>query len=211
MAAGLYDTVVALGFEKMPKGAIPSTAFRPWQLKQGFNVQPANYALEAMEYMHEYGATIDDVSMITLKNRKNAVQNPNARFQKEVTKEEIDASRMISYPFRLLHCAPTADGAACMILTAKNKAKNRSRCVNIRAATLVSGVYGDPFYQNGMLKSVKYLPKEGFVKRSARMAYKIAGIGPEDIDVIQAYDSMAAGELWDWRLSASENRAKRPG
>lgn len=197
VAGGVYDTVIALGFEKMPKGAIPSTAFRPWQLKLGFNVQPANYALEAMEYLHKYGYTIDDVSMVTVKNRKQGTLNPFARFQKEVSMQEINESRMISTPFRLLHCAPTADGAVAIVLTAKGKEKDSARSVDIRAATLCSGVYGDAFYQNGMLQSVKYPPAEGFVERSARDAFEAAGIGPRDIDVIQAYDSMAAGELWD--------------
>jgi len=194
---GTYDTVIALGFEKMPKGAIPSTAFRPWQLQLGFNVQPANYALETMEYLHKYGHAIDDVSMVTLKNRKHGVLNPFARFQKEVSLQEINESRMIAAPLRLLHCAPTADGAVCIVITAKGKEKTPFRAVKIQAVTLCSGVYGDSFYQNGMLRSVKYYPQEGFVEQSAREAFEASGIGPEDIDVIQAYDSMASGELWD--------------
>ncbi len=197
VASGLYDTAVALGFEKMPKGPIPSTAFRSWQLKLGFNVQPANYALEAMEYMHTYGATIDDISAVTVKNRKQGALNPNARFQKEVTLEEIAASRMIAEPFRLLHCAPIADGATCIVLSVRGAEAEPRRAVAVKASTLCSGVYGDPFYQNGMLKSVKYPPQEGFVEISAREAYEAAGLGPNDMDVIQAYDSMAAGELWD--------------
>ncbi len=197
---GIYDTVVALGFEKMPKGPIASTAFRPWQLKMGFNVQPANYALEAMEYMHEYGVTSDDISFVTIQNRLHGTKNPNARFQSEVTLEQIESSRMIATPFRLYHCAPIADGAACMILTAQEKASASSRSVTVRAASLCCGKQGDAFYQNGMLSSIKYPPVEGFVQQSAREAYEQAGIGPEDMDVIQVYDSMAAGQLWDLEL-----------
>ena len=197
IATGMVDVAIALGFEKLPKGAIPSTAFRPWQLKQGFNVQPANYALETMEYMHKYGATIDQISAVTIKNRKHATLNPNARFQKEVTLEEINASRMIASPLRLYHCAPTADGATCIVLTAKEKVQNPSRAVKILAATMVSGKYGDAFYQNGMVESVKYPTEISFTKQSILDAYDMAGVGPEDIDVIQAYDSMAPSELWD--------------
>ena len=197
VASGKYDIVLALGFEKLPKGAIPSTAFRPWQLAQGFNVQPANYALETMEYMHEYGITIDQVSAVTMKNRFNATMNPNARFQKAVTMEEINASRMIATPLRLFHCAPTADGAAAVIVMNKSKLKNPERAVKILASEMVSGKYGDEFYQNGMMKSVKYRPEISFTRQSALDAYKVAGVGPEDIDVLQAYDSMAPSELWD--------------
>lgn len=197
VASGLYDTVAVLGFEKMPTGPIPSTAFRPWQLALGLNVQPANYALEACEYMHKYGITIDDISQITIKNRFNATMNPNARFQKEVTMEEINASRMIASPMRKFHCSPIADGAACIILSATDKS---SRAVKILSTELVSGIYGDAFYQNGMMESLMFHPEQGFVQMSVAQAYEKAGVGPEDIDVIQAYDSMAPGELWDLEL-----------
>lgn len=197
VAVGLVDISIAVGFEKLPKGAIPSTAFRPWQLKQGFNVQPANYALETVEYMHKYGVTIDQISAVTIKNRKHATMNPNARFQKEVTLEQINASRMIASPLRLFHCAPTADGAACIVLCAKERTKDLKRAVKIRAATIISGKYGDAFYQNGMMESVKYPSAVSFIRQSILDAYDIAGVGPEDIDVIQAYDSMAPSELWD--------------
>ena len=195
--SGQYDTVVVLGFEKMPTGPIASTAFRPWQLKMGFNVQPANYALEAMEYMTRYGVTIDDISFVTINNRRQGALNPNARFRSEVTMEQIESSRMISTPFRLFHCAPVADGAACLILNRPGKEASPSRSVRIRAATLCSGKHGDAFYQNGMMSSVKFAPSEGFVQQSAREAYELAGLGPEEVDVLQVYDSMAAGQLWD--------------
>lgn len=197
IATGQVDIAIALGFEKLPKGAIPSTAFRPWQLKQGFNVQPANYALETMQYMHEYGVDIDMISAVTMKNRFHATLNPNARFQKPVTLEEINNSRMIATPLRLFHCAPTADGASCIVLAAKDKVKDMSRAVKIKAATMISGKYGDAFYQNGMMESVKYPTEVSFTKQSILDAYAQAGVGPEDIDVIQAYDSMAPSELWD--------------
>lgn len=197
IAYGMADIAIALGFEKLPKGAIPSTAFRPWQLAQGFNVQPANYALETMDYMHKYGVDIDQISAITIKNRKHATLNPYARFQKEVTLEEINASRMIASPLRLFHCAPTADGATCIVLMAKDKLKDPSRAVRIRAVTMISGKYGDAFYQNGMVQSVKFPNDISFTRQSIMDAYAMAGVGPEDIDVIQAYDSMAPSELWD--------------
>lgn len=197
IASGQYDVAIALGFEKMPKGPIASTAFRDWQLKMGMNVQPANYALETQEYMKAYGATIDDISSVTIKNRKHGALNPNARFQKEVTLEEINNSRMISTPLRLFHCSPIADGATCLVLCNKEKVKDKNRSVTILAAELTSGVYGESFYQNGMVGSPKNPPKQGFVQKSATDAYNNAGLGPADIDVIQAYDSMASGELWD--------------
>lgn len=197
VASGLYDVVLTLGFEKMPKGAIPSTAFRAWQMSMGFNVQPANYALETIEYMEEYGATEEDFSLVTVKNRRNGALNPHARFQKAVTLEDVLHSRMIATPLRLLHCCPLADGAAGFILCSKDKVRSQSKAVTIASSVLTSAVYGEAVYQCGMNSSVKFQSDEGITEKSARRAYEIAGYGPEDIDVIQAYDSMAPSELWD--------------
>lgn len=197
VASGIYDVVLALGFEKMPKGAIPSTAFRSWQLSMGFNVQPANYALETIEYMEEYGATEEDFSLVAVKNRRHGALNPHARFQKAVTLEEVLNSRMIATPLRLLHCCPLADGAAGFILCSSDKVRAKNKAVTIASCALTSAVYGEEMYQCGMLSSVKFHPEEGITEVSARQAYESAGCGPEDMDVVQAYDSMAPSELWD--------------
>ncbi|HDM78524.1 MAG TPA: thiolase family protein [Deltaproteobacteria bacterium] len=197
VATGMYDVVMALGMEKMPKGPIPSTAFRPLELEMGFNVQFANYALASVKYMKEYGATEEDFARVTVKNRRNGALNPYARFQQPVTIEEVMNSRMVAKPLRLFHCCPLADGAAAAILCSENKVKAKKRAVSVAASVLASGVYGEEMYMCGMVESVKYPPKEGIIEISAKEAYETAGLGPEDIDVIQAYDTMAPSELWD--------------
>jgi acetyl-CoA acetyltransferase len=120
VAAEIYDIVLAVGFEKMPRGPIPSTAFRPYELKMGFNFQPANYANEAVRYMTETGATEKDFSRVTVKNRRNGALNPNALFQTPVTFDEVMNSRIVATPLRLLHCCPICDGAAAVILCSRS-------------------------------------------------------------------------------------------
>jgi len=197
VAAEIYDIVLVLGMEKMPRGPIPSTAFRPWELQMGFNVQPANYANETVEYMKESGATVEDISWVSVKNRKNGSLNPNARFQKPVTIEEVMASRMVAKPMRLLHCCPLADGAAGFILCSRYKLRSTSKAVTVASSVLATGVYGDAFFPSALVDSVKFLPKEGMTEMSAQQAYELAGIGPAEIDLVQAYDTMASSELWD--------------
>ena len=197
VAAEIYDVVIAIGFEKMPRGPIPSTAFRPWELKLGFNVQPANYAIMTVEYMKETGTTIEDLSLVTVKNRKNGALNPNARFQQEVTLEEVMSSRMIATPLRLLHCCPLADGAAAILLCSQRKLKTRSTSVLVASSTLTSGVYGEEYLPADLVGSAKFRPQKNLVNLSAEQAYEMAGCGPEDIDIIQAYDTVAPSELWD--------------
>lgn len=193
IAAEIYDIVLAVGFEKMPRGPIPSTAFRPYELKMGFNFQPANYANETVRYMTETGATVEDFSRVTVKNRKNGALNPNAFFQTPVSFEEVMNSRVVATPLRLLHCCPTCDGAAAIILCSKNKLKSKTNRIIVAASVLASGVYGGV----NPVKSVKFPPPFDIVEFSAKQAYEISGYGPEDMDVVQAYDTMAPSELWN--------------
>ncbi len=197
VAAEIYDVVLAFGTEKTQRGPIPSTAFRPWELKLGFNFQPGNYANDTVEYMKETGATVEDFSMVTVKNRKNASSNPNARFQKPVTLEEVMNSRMVAKPLHLLHCCPLGDGAAATILCSKDKLRSKNKVITVAASVLTSGVYGEQYIPADMRKSLKFAPREGLVELSANQAYEISGYGPGDMDVVQAYDTMTPSELWD--------------
>ncbi len=197
VAAEIYDVVLVLGMEKMPKGPIPSTAFRDWELSLGFNLQPGNYALITQQYMEKSGATVDDFSLVTLKNRKNGSVNPNARFRKPVTLEAINASRIIATPLRLFHCCPLADGAVAFVICSRDRIKHPRTPVRVAASVLTTALYGDEYPPGDLVKSLKHPPAENFVALSARQAYEAAGIGPEDVDIAQVYDAVAPGELWD--------------
>lgn len=196
VASEVYDVVVALGMEKMPRGPIPSTAFRPWELASGFNIQVGNYALETVEYMEKTGVTEEDLARVTVKNRKNGALNPNARFQKPVTMEEVLGSRMVAEPLRLLHCCPLADGSAAAVLCSRDKLRSKARGVKVAASVLVSGVYGDGMLPSGMVDSLLHKPEVGMAELSARQAYEISGYGPEDINIVQGYDTTVPSELW---------------
>lgn len=196
VAAEIHDVVIALGMEKMPRGPIPSTAFRPWELDSGFNIQVGNYALETVEYMAKTGVTTEDLARVTVKNRKNGAMNPNARFQKPVSLEEVMASRMVAEPLRLLHCCPLADGAAAVVLCGKDKLKSISRAIKVAASALTSGVYGDGMPAAGITNSLNFPPEMGIVELSAQQAYEASGYGPEDIDIVQGYDTTVPSELW---------------
>jgi acetyl-CoA acetyltransferase len=198
VATELYDIVLALGAETNPRGPIPSTSFRPWQWALGMNHWPPNYAFDTVRYMEDYGATVEDFSLVAVKNRRNAALNPLATFQKEVTLEEVLNSRMVSTPIRLLHSTPLSDGAAAAILCSEDKLKSKSPMIRVDAAVLTTGVYGEVTKSGSMPGgSIKFPAAKGRVELSAEQAYEISGYGPEDIDVLQAYDTMAPSELWD--------------
>lgn len=186
VGAGIYDVLVIAGFEQMPRGPIQSTAWPEWQRKLGFNVLPALYAMETRRYMEDTGATERDFARVAVKNRKNGTLNTNARIQREVTIEEVLASPVIASPLRFLNACPLADGASAIILSSKDKLKTKSKAVAVAAAVLTSGTYSSP--------KKKALD---LVELSAKQAYESSGYGPEDIQVVQAYDTMSPGELWD--------------
>lgn len=190
IVAGFYDICLVTGVEKVQPGFIPSTAWREWERYLGFNVQPAAYALEAVRQMHDYGQTLEQFAKVTVKNRKNGALNPYARFQQEVTVEEVLNSRMISTPLRLLNCCPLADGAAAAILCSQNKLKSKNKMVTVAAAVLTSDMYG---HERGG-GSVK-IRTPGRTEIAVKQAYETSGYGPEDMDIVQAYDTMSSYEL----------------
>lgn len=197
VATGIYDVVLVLGMEKNPRGPIASTAFRAWELELGFNFHPGNYAIQASKYMAQTGASEEDISLVTVKNRQNAALNPNARFQVPVTLEEVLGSRMVAPPLRLLHCCPLADGASASIICSADRLRSPDRAVTIMTSILTSGVHGEEYLPGGMVGSIKFPPEANLVELSAHQAYEAAGLGPEDIDVVQLYDTVAPSELWE--------------
>lgn len=192
VATELYDVVVAVGFEQMPRGFIKSTSWPEWQRKMGFNVQPASYAMGTVRYMEETGTTEEDFARVTVKNRKNGALNPNARFQKPVTIEEVLASRIVAKPLRLLHSCPLADGGTAVVLCSKKKLKSKAKMVTVAASVLSSGTYGH-MYGGGSVK----IQTPDHIEVSMKQAKEMSGYGPKEMHVVQAYDTMAPAELWD--------------
>lgn len=190
VATGFYDVCLAVGFEKVPGGLIGSTGWPEWQRMMGFNVQPAAYALEAMRYITEYGLTDEQMAKVTVKNRKNGLLNPYAYFQQEVTLEEVLNSRMVAKPLRLLMCCPNADGAAAAILISKDQLKSRSEKITVAAAVLFSSMHG---VERGGGSVIIHYPDR--TEAAAKQAYEVSGYGPEDMNLVEAYDAMASTEL----------------
>jgi len=207
IARGQYDVVLALGAEEAPRGGmLKSTSWPMHERMMGFNVQPASYAMGAVRYMEETGATEEDFSLVTVKNRRHGALHPMARFQKEVTLEEVMASRMVAKPLRLLHSCPLADGAGAIILCTPDKLKSKEKIVTLAAAVLTTGTYGHE-YGGGSVK----IKTPHQITLCMEQAWAMSGMGPEDIDVLQAYDTMSAGELWDIEKMGFCGKGEAPG
>lgn len=141
------------------------------------------YAAKAKSFMSQSGVTDDDLALVSVKNRFHGSLNPKAQFQAPVEFEEVQASRMISDPLRLLMCSPIGDGAAAVIVTSSNNVRSAGKA-DVRVA-------GWSLTSNGGHERA-----EQPVARAAERALGQAGLSMDDIDVVELHDACAPAELW---------------
>src|SRR5437763_10722828 len=139
IAAGQYDTALVFGMEKMPKGIIRSSFFAPWQEEAGLSPAPAYFALRAQRLMRESHITKQHLAEVVVKNRANGVNNPDAMFRKEVTADEVLASRLVCEPLHLwMLCSPN-EGAAAMVLRAGRESNGGVRVAGVALRSHLPG------------------------------------------------------------------------
>jgi acetyl-CoA acyltransferase len=141
------------------------------------------YAEMTKSYFAASGATLRDLAEVAAKNNGNGALNPNAQFRSAVTVDEVLASREVSPPLRLLMCSSIGDGAAALVVTSADYAEKRGASgVTVEAVALLSG---QPQASDGPSATT----------HAARKAYDQAGLGPDDLDVVELHDAAATGEL----------------
>jgi benzoylsuccinyl-CoA thiolase BbsB subunit len=188
VSSGAHDVVLVIGVEKLTKfggGTLPLDE-DDWEVRLGLTM-PALYAMRAQRYMHDYGVSLKEVAGVPVKNRKNGALNPDAQMRKEVSVDEVLASRMIAAPFTLLQCCPTGDGAAAIILASNAVARELSTDpIEVRASHLTSGRFMSGF---------RDMTSPEITVRGARETFEESGLGPEDIDVAEVHDAFSIAEL----------------
>jgi len=187
--AGQYDTVLVFGIEKMPKGLIRSSFFDPWREQAGLAATPAYFALRAQRLMADSGVTKDHLAQVVVKNRRHGASNPDAMFRSQVTAPEVLASRVVCEPLHLwMLCSPN-EGAAAVVL------RRGDGGVQLAAAVLRSHlpghVLGEATPMAGLADDTITPP----TTLAATDAYAAAGLGPDDLDVVECQDTDAAREL----------------
>ncbi len=190
IAAGIHDIGIAIGVESMTTSPIARMLIPPGkddlegQLGQ---TMPSMFALMARRLMDTAGAVPEDFAQISVKNHKHGVLNPMAQYRKELTVEQILGSRMIADPITLFQCCPNTDGAAALIMCSMDMARRfTSQPVKVEASVLLSGDFS--FKRED-------LTTFSVGKKAAHMAYEMAGIGPEDVDIVELHDAFAPEEI----------------
>jgi acetyl-CoA acyltransferase len=192
--AGLYDTVLAVGVEKMAGagmlgGGGPSKGISPEGLL-GSGSMPCVFAEAGMAHSKEYGTTFEQFAQISVKNHHHSTMNPKARYQIETPLEEVMNSEMISYPNTKLMCSANVDGSAAAVLMSEKKVKELGllgQAVKIRASVLTTDPWTD---RDEVMPDVSTC-----TRNAAAQAYEMAGVGANDLDLVELHDCFATAEV----------------
>jgi acetyl-CoA acetyltransferase len=161
-----------------------------WYLPFGLLTPASWVAMFARRYMHDYGATSLDFAHVAVSTRNHAVNNPNAWFHgRPLTIEEHQGSRWIAEPLRLYDCCQESDGGAACVVTSAERARDlRQTPAVIRGVAQAAGADQEnmtSFYR----PSISHLPEMDLV---AKQVYRMAGLGPDDVDAAVIYDAFTA-------------------
>jgi acetyl-CoA acetyltransferase len=159
----------------------------------GTGTMPGVFAQAGMEYAYKHdGVTVDHFYKIAEKNHAHSTLNPLAQYNKRFTLDEIKNAQVISYPNTMLMCSPNTDGAAAAVLVSESKLRTLPLDVQKRAVKVAASVLTtDPYVDGGQV-----LPDVNTCTRNAaNKAYEMAGIGPEDLDLVELHDCFATAEL----------------
>ena len=206
--AGLCDVALVVGADTTPKGFLaPNAGDRPddpdWlRFRLLGATNPTYFALYARRRMALYGATESDFARVKAKNSRHGLANPNARYRKEVTEQEVLSSPVVADPLHLLDICATSDGAAAVVVSSMAFARTRAtEPVRVRAISTVT-----PRFPNTVIEMPNFAtdsaaalapPERTFRDSIAHACYEESGIGPEDLSLAEVYDLSTALEL-DW-------------
>ncbi len=191
--AGLYDLVIAVGVEQMGKGLLGGAGGSKGISKEGLlgsGTMPSVFAEAGMEHARNYGTTFEQFAKVSVKNHHHSTMNPKAMYQIETPLDTVMNAEMISYPNTKLMCSVNVDGSAAAIIASENKAKElglMSRAIKVRASVLTS----DPWQERDLV-----MPDVNTcTRKAAAAAYEMAGLGAEDIDLVELHDCFATAEI----------------
>ena len=203
--AGGAEVALVVGADTTPKGFLaPAKGYRPddpdWVRFHIGITNPTYFALYARRRMALYGATEDDFAAIRVKNAEHGYTNPNARYRKKFTREDVLGSAMVADPLRLFEICATSDGGAAVVISSLEYARRHGHNpVRIAAISTVTPRYAssDVEMPDIATDSAAVAQAHSFRASLAVKAYEEAGIGPQDVSLAEVYDLASSMEL-DW-------------
>ncbi|XP_060685777.1 sterol carrier protein 2 [Hemiscyllium ocellatum] len=203
---GLADCTLALGFEKMERGSLSlkyTDRTNPMDKhcevllnKYGISAAPITpqlFGSAGKEHMEKYGTKPEHFAKIAWKNHKHSTNNPYSQFQDEFSLDQVMKSRPVFEFLTLLQCCPTSDGAGAAVLASEKFVRRHgleSKAVEILAQEMITDLPSS-FQENSCIKAVGF----DMTKEAARKCFQEAGLGPNDVDVIELHDCFSPNEL----------------
>ncbi|MDQ6525082.1 thiolase family protein [Nocardioides sp. LHD-245] len=188
VASGMSECAVAVGAENLSDlggGTLPLSS-RDVEVGVGM-VMPAAYAMRAQRYLTDFDVPADVLDLVTVKNRRNGALNPRAHFRQEVDIEDVQASRAVADPLRLLHCCPNTDGAAAALFCSAEVARSLvGPSIRVAGSAVRSGEFHNRH---------RDMTWPDITARTSAAAYEMAGLTPADIDVVELHDAFSISEL----------------
>ncbi len=204
---GLADCALAIGFEKMERGslgvkytdrtpALDKHMMRMFQLRdpETSPFAPQMFGNAGRDHMEKYGSKPEHYVWIGWKNHKHSTNNPFAQFQTEYTLEEIRDAPMIHEPLTKLQCSPTSDGAAAAIVASERFVDEHDlwdQAIEIAGQAMVTDLSSSFDETADCIRIVGY----DMSREAASKAYEEAGVGPDDVNVVELHDCFSANEL----------------
>jgi len=207
--AGLSEVALVVGADTTPKGFLAPNAGERWDDPDWLRFRllgmtnPGYFALYARRRMDLYGATQADFAEVKVKNARHGLNNPNARYRKEVSADDVLNSAVVSDPLHLLDICATSDGAAAVVLTSMDYARRHGLAepVRVRAISTVTPRFPNTVIDMPLLSTDPSTAvdseAESFKQSIGAAAYEEAGIGPDEVSLAEVYDLSTALEL-DW-------------
>ncbi len=186
IAAGMHSSVLVVGGEKMTHLPTPRVSeiigrsIDHHERSYG-STMPALAGLVTRAAMQLRNFTLREISQVSIKNHAHGARNPYAHFREPVTLEAVMESRLVADPLRLFHCCPISDGAAALVLSAEPQ--------DVRVAGIGQGTDAIAVRYRSDLTSFRA------TQVAAEAAYRMAGFGPERVEVAELHDAFAPFEL----------------
>jgi acetyl-CoA C-acetyltransferase len=194
---GRYDIGIAVGMDKHPRGAFTDDpvklALPAWYAENGQYVTTKFFGMKANRYIHEHGISVETLAKVAAKNYRNGALNPNAFRRDPIAEDKILASQVLNYPLtQYMFCAPDEGAAAVVMCRADIADRYTDRPIYLRATEIRTRRYG-AYEVHATWAAVD--EDVSPTVYASRAAYEAAGIGPEDVDVIQLQDTDAGAEV----------------
>jgi len=196
IASGHSDLVLVIGVEKMTevdRGTASKILAKmmSYENETRYGATPAALgAMVARRYMHDFGLTRDELSLIPVKAHRNGAKNPLAHFQKEVTAEKVSNASIVADPLTLFDCCPTSDGAASVVLASERIVKDFG--ISDQAVRVLGVGHGTDHHA---VQHRLSLTSFGATVAAAERAFSMAKVEPKDVDVCELHDAFSILEL----------------